>query len=81
MGDKENIVGKTTTGSIDAKSIKCSADSKPCACVRDVHRFDRRNGFASLVWKLWTTRDEAMAGFADEVNVTVHRRQFCNCNR
>jgi len=75
MGDKENIVGKTTTGhQYDAKSIKVlggleAVRLRPAMYIGSTGEM----GLHHLVWEVVDNSvDEAMAGFADEVNVTVH---------
>ncbi len=75
MGDKENIVGKTTSGhQYDAKSIKVlggleAVRLRPAMYIGSTGEM----GLHHLVWEVVDNSvDEAMAGYADEVNVTVH---------
>ena len=75
MGDKETLVGKTTSGhQYDAKSIKVlggleAVRLRPAMYIGSTGEM----GLHHLVWEVVDNSvDEAMAGYADEVNVTVH---------
>jgi len=77
MGDKEKetVPGKTTVGhQYDAKSIKVlggleAVRLRPAMYIGSTGEM----GLHHLVWEVVDNSvDEAMAGYADEVNVTVH---------
>jgi len=75
MGDKENVVGKTTSGhQYDAKSIKVlggleAVRLRPAMYIGSTGEM----GLHHLVWEVVDNSvDEAMAGLRIEVNVTVH---------
>src|SRR5579864_8865582 len=77
MGDKEKetLPGKTTGGhQYDAKSIKVlggleAVRLRPAMYIGSTGEM----GLHHLVWEVVDNSvDEAMAGYADEVNVTVH---------
>src|SRR5258707_12186289 len=75
MGDKENVVGKTTSGhQYDAKSIKVlggleAVRLRPAMYIGSTGEM----GLHHLVWEVGDNSVyEAMAGCADEVKETVH---------
>jgi len=75
MGDKENVGGKPAGGhQYDAKSIKVlggleAVRLRPAMYIGSTGEM----GLHHLVWEVVDNSvDEAMAGYADEVNVTVH---------
>ena len=73
MGDKESVTGKVGH-QYDAKSIKVlggleAVRLRPAMYIGSTGEM----GLHHLVWEVVDNSvDEAMAGFADEVNVTVH---------
>ena len=73
MGDKESVIGKGGH-QYDAKSIKVlggleAVRLRPAMYIGSTGEM----GLHHLVWEVVDNSvDEAMAGFADEVNVTVH---------
>src|SRR5215472_6431671 len=73
MGDKETVTGKGGHA-YDAKSIKVlggleAVRLRPAMYIGSTSEM----GLHHLVWEVVDNSvDEAMAGFADEVNVTVH---------
>ena len=73
MGDKETVTGKVGH-QYDAKSIKVlggleAVRLRPAMYIGSTGEM----GLHHLVWEVVDNSvDEAMAGFADEVNVTVH---------
>src|SRR2546421_7840401 len=76
MGDKEKeLVGKTAVGhQYDAKSIKVlggleAVRLRPAMYIGSTGEM----GLHHLVWEVVDNSvDEAMAGFADEIKITVH---------
>src|SRR5260221_11726854 len=75
MGDKENIVGKTTSGhQYDAKSIKVLGALEAVRLLPAMYIGSTGEmGLHPLVWEVVANSvDDAMPGYADEVNVTLH---------
>ena len=75
MGDKETVTPKAAAGhTYDAKSIKVlggleAVRLRPAMYIGSTGEM----GLHHLVWEVVDNSvDEAMAGYADEVNVTVH---------
>jgi DNA gyrase subunit B len=74
MGDKESVTGKGPGHQYDAKSIKVlggleAVRLRPAMYIGSTGEI----GLHHLVWEVVDNSvDEAMAGYADEVNVTVH---------
>jgi DNA gyrase subunit B len=75
MGDKETVIPKAAAGhTYDAKSIKVlggleAVRLRPAMYIGSTGEM----GLHHLVWEVVDNSvDEAMAGYADEVNVTVH---------
>jgi DNA gyrase subunit B len=75
MGDKETVIPKASAGhTYDAKSIKVlggleAVRLRPAMYIGSTGEM----GLHHLVWEVVDNSvDEAMAGYADEVNVTVH---------
>src|SRR5256884_4558598 len=78
MGDKENVVGTPQGGhKYDAKSIKVlggleAVRLRPAMYIGSTGEM----GLHHLVWEVVDNSvDEAMAGFADEINVTVRSEE------
>src|SRR5438270_1721830 len=74
MGEKETVTGKAAGHRYDATSIKVrggleAVSKRPAMYIRST----TEQGLHHLVWEVVDNSvDEAMAGYADEINVVVH---------